>query len=246
LAEPEPVELEFEYDVADSYVETRIDHEGIKHPKRWAIVINLAEDVSDPETRRRIRAAHELYMAVDGYPELERPTDSAAEFLTAIRPWMGRKRNEIAGADPEVLAAEFEGGMRDWIAQSGSPRLRLAHDRGYKVNRLYALERAAVEFPGFYVDTSEAAEWRERTDPTAEALDAEGKVVDHLARYGDSRLTCRIVWLTTPPRDLRDRLKGLPRPFRSQEALLVRRFLGRYDLLMPVDPAQQNISGGAS
>src|SRR5687767_11084855 len=93
LADPKPVELEFKYDVSDEFIEAKIAQEGIKPAKRWAITISLSDDVEDPDTRRRIRGAHDVYLATDGYPELPEPTDDAATFIRAIAPWIREVQN---------------------------------------------------------------------------------------------------------------------------------------------------------
>lgn len=121
--------------------------------------------------------------------------------------------------------------MEEWVQIHGSKRLRAAVDREYKANTTYAMERAASEMPEFWVDTADDAGWGERSDPSEEALLLESAVQKHMAEH-ELDLETRIVWLTEPPRSLE---RWLEDELEAQEAIVVIGYLGRYDLVMPID-----------
>ena len=134
------------------------------------------------------------------------------------------------GLDPD----RFEKEMKDWIKDFGSVRLRRAAERGYKVNATYARERAALEFPDFWVHTRPEEIWSERTDPSEDALELEQAVLARPVSRADD-LSARIVWLTGPPADLDENLEEAGEIFEPCEAILLRPYLGRYSLLRPLE-----------
>jgi hypothetical protein len=241
--EPQEIVLEFEVDVSDAYIEGYIETLGVEPPRRWSIEFDL-QDVSPP-LRSALRDVHARYVSVDPYPQFPAPTDDPEEFLNLITPWLDDVEQEEAAQEEERQAEErqaeerqkvFLSAMADWARDQGSPRLRAAIDRGYKANTTYALERAAQEVPGFWVDTAGDAEWGERSDPSEEALDLE-ESVQHLLAAEGIREQAKIVWLTAPPRLLSRWLEDdQGEYFEPQEAILVTDYLDRYPIVLPVDP----------
>jgi hypothetical protein len=237
--EPHVVEYEFRYKVSNQYIEEALDQEGLEVSAFWKISFEL-RDLPTPELRRKARAVRRLWSTLDGYPEVAAPTEDPIEFVEAAERWV-----QEAGAtldDPQshedlrsARSAEFEETKNQWIAMFGSTRLRRANDRGYKVNRLYAQERLAAEFPTAWLDTSAKSIWRERTDPTEEALDLEDDFASKIQAL-DPHLEVKIVWLVSPPPELRETYEVPGLEWDSQEAILIRPYLGRYSLYVPVDP----------
>jgi hypothetical protein len=90
--------------------------------------------------------------------------------------------------------------------------------------------------PGFWVDTAEDCEWGERADPSEEALVLAHSFKDHLEEH-DGSLTIYIVWLTETPRALDRKMEAEGLAFEAQEALIIPAYLGRYLLVMPLDPS---------
>jgi hypothetical protein len=225
----------FKYDVSDAFIERSIDTLGVKQPKRWSIAFDLTDDSLNAAVRRRLRQAYEVYHAVPEFPLLPEPVDDVEAFLTQLEPWIVERADAVAPGGGANDPAEFDRRKEEWIAAHGSPRLRLGHERGYKVNKLYAQERARAEFPGAWVDTSGTAEFNERTDPSSDALELETEVDKRIERL-KLPLSSVIVWLTEPPRDLADALDERVEPFEPQEALAIFEYLGRYDVYLPVDP----------
>jgi hypothetical protein len=108
---------------------------------------------------------------------------------------------------------------RVWALAHGSARLRKCVEQGYDCQRLYVVERAAMEYPGYVVDFDDAAEWRARSGPSEAAL-------DEAARVGGE-----VVWLTRVPYD-----DGAPEEYLAAwegevEAVVIHDYLGRYDLI---------------
>lgn len=98
-----------------------------------------------------------------------------------------------------------------WTIEHGSPRLRKCVEGGYDCQRLYVFERAAIEHPGYVVDFDDKATWKDRSGPSEAAL-------DESARVGGE-----VVWLTNMPGD--------DDYFEPCEAVVIRTFLGKYDLI---------------
>lgn len=191
-----------------------------------------------------------LPVAAEPFGRIE---DAVAWYLDAYQPAYTEARNGELAAERlrrEKLAAEdeerrrfreqararerereqrWQEEMQSWIDQHGSDRLRLAHERGYQVRGLYVRERAEVEFPGYTPDLDDRAEWEERVAPTEEALALETQAIDLAKANGLPGERASIVWLTKPPRDLESL------DFRPCEAVVIRGYLGRYDLVKIVE-----------
>lgn len=138
--------------------------------------------------------------ARDRYAEAER---QAAEHREAQR--------QAAEAEKARRLAE----RAAWAQAHGSPRLRKCVEAGYDCQRLYVLERAAAEHPGYVVDFDDSASWKDRAGPSEAAL-------DEAARVGG-----QVVWLTGLPLD-----DGAPDDYQDErEAVVIRAYLGKYDLI---------------
>lgn len=124
--------------------------------------------------------------------------------------------------------AKAEADREKWILSYGSDRLRRAFDGGYDVTRLYVLERAAKELPGWTVDFYDKAEWKERSNPTLKELDA----ADAGTALGHGRVT--VVWLTAPPKDYPgqdERYFFEAEEFEQDVAMVNRTYHPKYDLI---------------
>lgn len=123
-----------------------------------------------------------------------------------------------ARAEAERVAAKqrFEADKASWVAAHGSDYLKRACAGGYDCARLYVKERAAMEAPDFVVDFADRAAWKSRSCPSEAALD----VADEVTALNIGEV--EIVWLTKPVTD---------DDFEECEAVVVRKYLGRYDLI---------------
>lgn len=236
--EPRIVEYGFRYEVADSFIEAGLDDEGVEVPKSWTIAFEL-RDLPNADLRRRARKIKAAWSTTPGYPILEEPTEDPVEFIEAAEAWLTEatgdlSEHEAAERRRSESAADFAMEKDAWIQEHGSTRLKRANARQYKVNRLYAQERADEEFPRFWLETGDGARWGERTDPSEAALDLEEQVREGLTtRWGE--MDARIVWLITPPAELAARWEIPSLEWEAQEAILVQPYLGRYRLFLPLD-----------
>lgn len=123
------------------------------------------------------------------------------------------------------LSAEYEAAKNSFVNAHGSDRLRRAVERGHDCKRLYTVERAAHEAPGFVVDIENDADWKSRSCPSVGALNA----ADAAEKLGLGSV--EIVWLTAEPNDKPAHERKWGYDFDPCEALLIRRYLGEYDLI---------------
>lgn len=142
--------------------------------------------------------------------------------LTLSQEW--RERHERLAA--ERLAAERETAKQSWIAAHGSDHLRRGAAAGHDCQRLYVTERAALEAPGYTVDFDDTARWKDRSCPSLAALDER----DRMTARGIGSV--EIVWLTAAPTaSVRDDYDGYEDGFAPCEAVIVRGYLSKYDLV---------------
>lgn len=146
----------------------------------------------------------------------------------------GKIWNEISSAKlnrwkelhDERVKAEALAVKAEWIAEHGSNHLKRAIERGHDCQRKYAIERAASEAPGYIVDFENSASWKERTCPSLSALNEADKA--EALEIGDAE----IVWLTDEPRtSKRTSDDYYEDEFQACEAVIIREYLGKYDLV---------------
>ena len=142
--------------------------------------------------------------------------------VLAYQPKTGNSARFVAAAIKEIKAARFERDRQAWIDAHGSRHLQRCRDAGYNCLRLYATERAAAEAPDWALDFDDNAKWKNRACPSEKALD----MLDAAKALGIGE-AAEIVWLTAPPR-VPDENEY---EFEEREAVVIRRYLGRYDLL---------------
>lgn len=126
----------------------------------------------------------------------------------------------------ELEKAQREAEKATWIEAQGSDHLKRAFAGGYNCQRLYVTERAAVEAPGFVVDFDDAAQWKDRSCPSMAALEVE----EAANQWGIGKVM--VVWLTTGPSAEVENEDEYGEPyFQEVEAVIIRGYLGRYDLV---------------
>lgn len=244
---PAPVPIALPFAVAEEWIVDQLEATGkrvaanhtlacaveelpVELRRRALLVARQREELEDAEHRPQIAAL-----------DVDDPLANAERVIAA---WERHLKDEAKQAKARQLkhsaetakkraeAKRFREAMASWIAAHGSADLKRAHQRGYKVASVYVRERAGVEFPGFMVDTTDEAEWGERSNPTGEALDLEEQTLARVQELG-TEYAVRIVWLTTPPKAFW-RVEGA---FVDREAVVVRGWLGRYDLVSLVPPS---------
>jgi hypothetical protein len=136
-------------------------------------------------------------------------------------------RAEKDDAEKAAKAAKAEAKL-SWCAEFGSDRLRRASAAGYDCGRLYAIERAAKEAPGFVLDYQNEAEWKNRACPSLAALNAEDAATK--LNLGEPQ----VVWLTKAP--VAQKVSDVEQDFDESEfeaceAVVIRGYLGALDLV---------------
>jgi len=128
-----------------------------------------------------------------------------------------KKRKE----QEEKLAREEE--KKKWILENGSQYLKDCLELGQYAHKNYVLERAEKEFDGFILDYDDRAKWDIKYSPSQEAI-------NELKELRKIVLDSDIIWLTKgaiPADEEDDRYYE----FEPCEALIVKNFLGKYDLI---------------
>ena len=134
----------------------------------------------------------------------------------------------------ERVKAEAQAIKSTWIEAHGSDHLKRAFARDHDCQRKYVIERAHFDTlsisPEFVVDIENEASWKSRSCPSIKALDLADEV-DTLA-LGD----VEIVWLTEPAQDRKHNADEYHdfEPFEPCEAIVIRGYLGKYDLVATV------------
>lgn len=146
--------------------------------------------------------------------EMVRYDAACIDMLDVQKAWQAQKHAEEEARQLKKHAEEAERKQREteksaWIAEHGSAYLKEAFKHGYNVQRKYAAERAALEYPDFVLDFDGTADWKDRPCPSPEALaesiEIGGKVVWLIKLDQDCVLPC--------------------------EAIVKRGFLNKYDLI---------------
>lgn len=119
-----------------------------------------------------------------------------------------------------------------WVTIHGSDHLKRACAAGYDCQRLYVVERAAVEAPGWIVDYNSTGRDNGRSCPSMEALIVENASVALAQQIGATAPTVR--WLTdqptNQPKSGRQEWSEDDEMFEECEVVLMRKYLGEYDL----------------
>lgn len=122
---------------------------------------------------------------------------------------------EKAKKEEEENKLKREQEKTDWILKHGSQYLKDCLELGQYAHKEYITERANLEFPDFQVDYDNSINWKDRYSPSQ-------KAIDELKRLRTITQDSNIIWLTDDGSNDCD--------FESCEAIIIRRFLGRYDL----------------
>lgn len=130
-------------------------------------------------------------------------------------------------ARKEARKQQLEAERKAWIEQHGSERLKLAVKHGHPVDRIFVLEYARAEYPGWVVDFFNNADWSDRTNPPLSELKALESAETETSK------TVHLVWLASPPQSQPsdNRYWDGEEDFEKGPALVIRKFLDKYDLV---------------
>jgi len=155
---------------------------------------------------------------------------AAMEERKAAEVAANRAAAEARNQAEEAMRKLQEQSKAAWVEAHGSDHLKRACARGHDCQRLYVTERAALELPEYTVDFEDNAQWKDRACPTTAALD-EAERVERLDLRPADEIEVLIVWLTSPARAERLEYDEDPGEFEECEAVVVRGYLGKYDLV---------------
>ena len=163
-------------------------------------------------------------------PEVVRSVEAELKQLCGVCLWneiSAEKFSRWQSLRDERVKAEAHAAKSAWIEAHGSDHLKRAFAREHDCQRKYVIERAALEAPAFTVDFEDAAEWKDRSYPSIDALDHADEM--EALKLGD----VQIVWLTEPARDRKQSRDDYYdyEPFEPCEAIVIRNYLGKYDLV---------------
>lgn len=136
------------------------------------------------------------------------------------------------GAINAILGKMEDAQKSAWITAHGSDHLKRACAAGYDCQRLYVVERAALEAPGWIVDYNGTGHENSRSCPSLEALEIEEVATTLASAIG--ALAPSVMWLTEQPTN---QPKGAhsdedwdEESFEPCEVVRMRNYLGKYDL----------------
>lgn len=160
--------------------------------------------------------------------------DGLGMFSTTLGGWSptGKESLEsmIRAAREEIRGQQARDEKEAWVVEHGSEQLQRGVERGYDCQRLYVIERAAIEAPDFVADFNEDAQWKTRSCPSMEGLD--------LAEEADllGLGSVEIVWLTRPAGNAvpSSEYDDYDYDWEEREAVVIRKYLGQYDLVREV------------
>lgn len=165
--------------------------------------------------------------------QIEATLDLAAARAYALPDDNPRLKSRKEAAINSIYSKIEDAKKADWITAHGSDHLRRAHAADYDCQRLYVVERAAIEAPGWIVDYNNTGDEKARACPSMAALDiadAAKPIADQfVSGYLNSPV---VVWLTDEPTSeaKSDRCEWDEEPFAPREAVRMRGYLGKYDL----------------
>lgn len=168
-----------------------------------------------------------------GVPVLDAPPAHPSSVLWAY--WWQRPEGLVQqpGQPPGPVDEAYCQDRRAWIRAHGSARLRLAAEGGYEHDGIYIEERGAIEYAGLdiFIDRSGTVSWVDRRNPSAAALELERMTQLALgAREATAHLAALIVQPTV-------RFTLFPfREAESSETLLIRGWLGRFNVFARIAP----------
>lgn len=193
-------------------------------PSSWDIK-RIAESAGLNESDRSFVTPEQQQWLDNRNADRDRAKAEAEQQAKAVQ-----AKREQEQADREVQAeaakAKADAERAEWIQEHGSEHLKLALKHGYNMQRKYAEERAALEYPEFELDFDDEAEWKGRSSPSMEAL----ILLDALKETLPDGAHSMVVWITKR-HDFDPEECDYPDDQTEEEAVVIRGYLGRYDLI---------------
>ena len=165
------------------------------------------------------QSANDLGLSLDAYR-------AAKQQLSELQPiFAAEKAAAQAEADANRAAAELAAQAKAaaeladriaWANANGTERLQEGLAAGHRCDRLYEIERAAVDYPKFIVDWEKNAKWKDAVCPTLAAL-RERKTL--MAAHPTAKIA--IVWLIDQPLANKRDADYDYEPFEERQAIVV-------------------------
>lgn len=171
----------------------------------WSWERELHETILPPSLDAGIEAAFPDRHTAEALKREMPPAELAAIGLDRIkRAYAAAKAHRAARRE---LVPNFDAEMRRWAEASGSERLQLGIEDGYRMNARYLTERLAKEAPGFYAMSGVTPDWAMRaSSPSEQALRLRRRVqaaIDKTAPVThNGRPQAEICFVTKPPHQI--------------------------------------------
>lgn len=221
--------------------------QAIASKKQWQNVLNNAvkakadKEAAEKQRQGELHAQYKILQA-EWLPKIDAMTEEEAnqplpDLIRAMEAEMksffgpklsDAKSNRWKELRDARLDAEDDQAKEGFVNSHGSDQLKRAIARGHDCKRLYTCERATVEAPGWVVDIEDDAEWKSRSCPSPDALNA----ADEAEKLNIGKV--EIVWLTAEPSDTKQsgEQQYYDGPgFEQCEALVILGYLGEYNLV---------------
>lgn len=196
------------------------------------------------EKKEQEKKEKEIEDAVSAFKEKHEISRASAEELDEIKSLAFAQgilgdsyyRYSIASAvkdrKRQLADDKREAAEKEWINSNGSNRLKRGYAEGHDMTRIYVRELfASIEgLKGWELDYKDTSNWKDRVSPTTEELDA----LDAAREIEIDAGEIEIVWLTHEPTLSNtddDEYDYGYEPFEGCAAIVIRRWLGKYDLI---------------
>lgn len=201
---------------------------GVERPSySYSIGMLLDEPQTIDSILAKYDAADKLFWDMEkAIPEENKKLEyNYKKRLAEVTARYEKKQAEAVAIEAERVTREQE--KADWIMKYGSDYLKDCLELDVKANLEYVVERANIEFPGYVVDYTNNTSWGEKFSPSKEAL-------SELRRIRGLGVEALIVWLTSPAQVRKEDNDDCEYDYRDKyepcEAVVIRNYLGKYDL----------------
>lgn len=122
----------------------------------------------------------------------------------------------LSARKAELEKAQRQAVKTAWVQTHGSDHLKRACAAGHNCDRLYWIERCALEYPGATLDYEGNADWKDRSCPSVKMLDRRDAILDT-----HPGVNATIVWLTDEPLARKRDEEYFDEPFEAREGMIV-------------------------
>ena len=221
-----------QYDAPITSVENILDAIEVLKNMHNKMVVSMPNAQSEMDVKESQRRAADLQRRID-LAESQLRYSSPITNYESFPPELSakidahNKAHQMRAEAVNNTKLKIENERLAWINNHGSKRLRKTVEAGYNAQRLYVLERAAIEFPKSVVDFDSNADWKPRSLPSENALER-SLAINDAHPDDDDRIVSSVVWLTI------DETGQKLDSYDQYEAIAITGYLGQYTLLETV------------